>query len=379
MKHSTRRRLTAGAGPVAVLALMALSRGAEAQTFIAPSSETITSETEVRDVEQQSHLIFVQNRSTVPVIVFSVGLAGCENIKGSCGARKTKVQVGPGARRMVLRVEPKVRDRAFAYRFSFSWHADSSYGTQLRAAMAAAGDARSRDQLASQMTDSVGRPDVIVAPTTDPEAPFFSGRVVAAETRRPMSCARIALEDKGQNVVGRARTDPTGIFVIQAPRAGAYRVRVESHGWAPAYGPVLTASTGEDNQREYVVAFTEQMLTSVPENRSEYERARPVALSTPRIGAAPTTPLDQVTLGGSESMPILGIVGRFEPMTAWIQFVVDTAGRVDTASVSVPAATPANAIRSVKSVLPRVRFSPAKDNGRVTCEMMRMQVSFGAK
>ena len=489
MKNPTLYPSGLSARLVATLALLAACREAKAQTFISPNRETITSSTEVRDADRSEHLIFVQNRSTVPVIVFSVTLTGCENVRGNCGARKTNILIGPGRRNMVLRIEPKVRNQAFSYHFGYSWHADSSYGTQVLTAMAAAGDTKSRDRLAAkQQADSLQRagvtlhnelsrddfaalagrvvavraapeslqlapgeemsmrriglllldqenkvlgrtqwyswassgsgpyelipPDRIVARNTgqgvmhlrlaeeaqhvlkaelpsiaipvvvaikvEPNAPFFSGRVVDADTRQPMTCARIALEDNRQNLVGRARSDAMGIFVIQAPRAGAYRVRVESHGWAPIYGPELSANAGEDNQREYVVAFAEQMLTSSFENRGEYERARPVALST-RVGPRPTTALDQVTLGGSESMPILGIVGPYEAMTTWMQFVVDSAGRVDTASISLPAATPASARRSVKSVLPRVRFAPARDNGRVTCDMMRMQVNFSPR
>jgi hypothetical protein len=62
--------------------------------------------------------------------------------------------------------------------------------------------------------------------------------------------------------------------------------------------------------------------------------------------------------------------------TLWAQFTVDSAGRADMASVLLPPGTGPAASASVMSVLPRVRFAPARDRGTPTCELLRMQVRF---
>jgi hypothetical protein len=75
-------------------------------------------------------------------------------------------------------------------------------------------------------------------------------------------------------------------------------------------------------------------------------------------------------------MPILGIVGRAPAGTAWMQFVVDSSGHVAPASITLPGDTVATRLTSVTSMLPRVRFSPARENGQPVCELVRMQVNF---
>jgi hypothetical protein len=86
-----------------------------------------------------------------------------------------------------------------------------------------------------------------------------------------------------------------------------------------------------------------------------------------------------VTLGGSESMPILGIIGRAPAGTVWTQFVVDSTGHVDLGSVTMPAGTDPRNLTSATSVLPRLRFTPAREAGKPVCELLRMQVNFSAR
>lgn len=475
-----------------VLGLTACSAATTQRAFVAPSNETITSDTEVRQENPPTHLIYVENRSTVPVRVFSVTLSSCENIRQPCGPKQANLRVGPGERRVAIRVEPDNPQRAFSYHFNYSWQADSSSAAALTA-LAAGGDASAAQRLAATrradsirkagggpryneltrddftvlagrvvsmrahpeslvlapgeqtslerlqllLIDDQGRvaggtrwmewmvpglgvadfvppdriigrrpgrmvlrfrladearqtlkldaPDVevpiVVAYRFEHNAPAFTGRAVDADSKTPLPCVRVALEDSAQNVVNRARTDATGVFYLQAPHTGTYRVRVEIHGWMPAYGPNEVGAADETKQSEYLVGFTEQLL--VPRRQygrevEDFEHAQPAAV-TNEIGPRPTALVQGVTLGGSESTPILGIIGRIPPMTTWMQFVVDSAGRVDKASILMPPGTSANAKASVASVLPRVRFSPARDKGTPVCEMLRMQVNFSPR
>jgi hypothetical protein len=78
-------------------------------------------------------------------------------------------------------------------------------------------------------------------------------------------------------------------------------------------------------------------------------------------------------------MPILGIIGRAPAGTVWTQFVVDSAGHVDLGSVTMPAGTDQRNLTSAISVLPRLRFVPARDGGKPVCELLRMQVNFSAR
>jgi len=114
----------------------------------------------------------------------------------------------------------------------------------------------------------------------------------------------------------------------------------------------------------------------------EIEHARPVSMrmeapTGAKKGAAPI--VSSVTLGGSEAMPILGIVGRAPVGTMWMQFVVDSVGQVDAKSITLPSGTDQRAISSVSAVLPRVRFAPARESGKPVCELLRMQVNFSSR
>ena len=472
------------------------------RAYVAPSYQTIVSTTEEHEADPPTHIIYVENHSTVPVRIFAITLTNCENVKVTCGVRQTNLRLDPDRREVAVRIEPKNRGQGFHYSFGFSWHVDSANAMAL-AALAQAGDSGSRVKLAAmQHADSLRRaetgphynelsqsdfsvlgprvasmraiPDSLVVepgertsierirlllldkqgtvlgqtrwvswrimsgmnaaiqfepPTTlvakrpgrttfrfslaqqaqqlvptpindveytivaayppDAHAPVFTGRALDADGKTPLACASVALEDSAQNIVTRDRSGATGTFVLVAPRTGTYRVRVEAPGWAPVYGPSELAKADEEKQHEYVVKFTEQMLSfRGTRSADDVEHARPVSLVTPlletssgtrRKSAGDQSLVGAVTLGGSETMPILGIVGRAPTGTSWMQFVVDSTGRVEPSSISLPADTSSKRLASAKSMLPRVHFAPARDAGKAVCELMRMQVNFSSR
>jgi hypothetical protein len=482
-----------------IVTLAALLTGCAAATqhaYIAPTFDTIVSSTEVRSDNPPVHSLVVENRSTVPVIVFSASLTDCENVRDSCTPHPMNVHVGPGQKQIILRAMPTSTERGFSYRFHFSWRADSSdaralsalaasgnsdaqlrlvdqqRGDSVRRAAAAAGYVElSRDDYAAlgsrvaalrAVSDSfvlapgqtmrvddirlvlvdsaqrvlgsthwirwrvppsdavqfnvpkelVGREagravltfgladeaqrlighslgdievPVIVATTVEPDAPLFQGIALDADSRTPLGCAPVALEDSAEHVVARTRTDRTGMFSLTAPRAGSYRVRADARGWTPVYGPLQPVASGETKQFQLLVRFTEQLLGHRSyDDRARFQHAAPAAVSMATYGVMPgrrTTStsvpvISGVTLGGSESAPVLGIIGAAPAGRAWIQFVVDAGGKVDTSSVQLPPDVSPSAAASLKAVLPRVRFTPARAEGTPVCELQRMEVAF---
>ena len=111
----------------------------------------------------------------------------------------------------------------------------------------------------------------------DAHAPDLRRTRVDADTKAPLACAWVALEDSAQNVVARSRTSAHGNFLLASPRPGTYRVRIETPGWQPAFGPTEFAKADEDKQHQYVVKFTEQMLMPrYMRDPDEVEHARPI-------------------------------------------------------------------------------------------------------
>ena len=492
---------------VAALLLAGCASASTQRAYVAPTHETITSTTEEREGNPPAHLIYIQNRSTVPVTVFSVTLSGCENVKQQCTPHPANLRVRPGERQLAIRVEPRDAAQAFGYHFGFSWHADSA-STQALNALAANGDASARarvdamrhadslehaergprynelsrtdfvtlasrartlravpdslvlapgqrasvEQVRLLVLDSAGavlgqtrwlryqipssgavafvppttliarsagravlrfrladeaqtmlanvpnddvEVPVVVAYATDPHAPTFEGIAVDAASKAPLGCLRVALEDSARNTVASGRTDREGTFILAAPRPGSYAVRFETFGWAPVGSPLQSAQPDEIKQQQYVVSFTERLLSApmvtdfsgtqhpYPVAVTASAFAKPPAAGTtlgkatrPVVKPAPRMIVQSVSLRGSETMPILNVVGNAPPGTIWIQFVVDSAGQVDPKTIIYPANTDDRAIGSVNLVLPHVRFSPARENDRAACELMRMQVNF---
>ncbi|MBW8771059.1 MAG: hypothetical protein JF589_14985 [Gemmatimonadetes bacterium] len=96
------------------------------ERFIAPTSSTVNAFTEEGVGDNPAHVLYVQNSSTVPIIVFGITLSQCENIRQPCGSRRVKIRVDPNRRVNVGRVEPRDHERGFSYRWNFSFGGDST-------------------------------------------------------------------------------------------------------------------------------------------------------------------------------------------------------------------------------------------------------------
>ena len=107
--------------------LLACSSPLAAQDrFIAPTASTVNAFTEEGVGDNRAHVLYVQNSSTVPIVVFGITLTQCENIRQPCGSRRVKIRIDPNRRVNVGRVEPRDTERGFSYRWTFSFGGDSS-------------------------------------------------------------------------------------------------------------------------------------------------------------------------------------------------------------------------------------------------------------
>ena len=111
---------------LACLLALALEPLQAQDKFIAPSQYTVIPLTEQSNSDDPVHMLYVSNNSTVPIVLFGITLSSCENVKQSCGSRRTNIKIGAGRRAQVGRVEARDTERAFGYRWAISYHADSS-------------------------------------------------------------------------------------------------------------------------------------------------------------------------------------------------------------------------------------------------------------
>lgn len=54
-------------------------------------------------------VIYVDNRSDEPIVVRTIKLVDCQNLRTRCGVHKLKARVGPKERKAVLRVPAGAR------------------------------------------------------------------------------------------------------------------------------------------------------------------------------------------------------------------------------------------------------------------------------
>ena len=106
---------------------------AKQAVYIAPTNETVYSNVEEPFGTSRQRITYVQNRSTVPVIVYSVLLSGCTNVREHCDQPITlNVRVPPGQRTEIMRVEPRDKTGAFSYQLGYRWRPETGTAATLR-------------------------------------------------------------------------------------------------------------------------------------------------------------------------------------------------------------------------------------------------------
>lgn len=219
---------------------------------------------------------------------------------------------------------------------------------------------------------------VIVAHPQDPRAPLFLGVAKDEATGQPLGCVDVVLEDSVKNETARGRTTREGTFALRPSIPGSYRVLIQIPGWMPVASPLVAAAQGEQKRAEYPARFTEQTIRRrMPEE--DRQPARVLSVRSEAVGGPPdrrgiSTPIIRgISISGSEATPVLGILGGKVDRSTFAQFVVDSAGAADTASVMLDHPD-VQLLRQVKVALARVRFAPATEARSPVCEMQRIQV-----
>jgi len=106
------------------LAIASISAGACASNrvavYVAPSNESIESGSEM-SLGGDGQVVYVYNHSSVPIMVTSLQLLDCENIKNHCEVQHLRMQVAPGQRTNIATVKPENPNRPYSFQFHYSW------------------------------------------------------------------------------------------------------------------------------------------------------------------------------------------------------------------------------------------------------------------
>jgi TonB family protein len=187
-------------------------------------------------------------------------------------------------------------------------------------------------------------------------AQLVMGRVRNKQSGAPLRQIGVALVRDTTAVsepFARTTTDTSGVFYLDAPKAGTYRVAF----MLPTKTMLSDALTvdGADVQREFVLDVHEEERAYL-----EFQVMKPVRLRP-----------DQPHPRYPESMRKSGIQGE-----VLAQFVVDTLGHADMATFKVLRSTAAEFTNAVRVTLPLMSFMPAELQDRKVRQVVQMPFNF---
>jgi len=118
---------------IAAATVACIAPQAQAQKkFVAPTDQTVFLDYEEGYGSTPVQVAYIHNRSSVQIVIYSLTLRDCENVKGSCSPQKVNIKLPAGTRRAVRRIEPRNTEASFRFSMSYGWRADSSDAEALR-------------------------------------------------------------------------------------------------------------------------------------------------------------------------------------------------------------------------------------------------------
>jgi hypothetical protein len=188
------------------------------RAYVAPTPDTVFTTAEEMTATP-GQLIYAENRSSVPVTVYSFTLRECQNVKQQCAVRAMNLHIDPGSRAQLGRVEPSNPQNAFGFRYSFAWRTDSSTTAAL-GALAQTGDASAQQRLDAMRRAEARRRTEVGAQDLDLTAaeltafgdkaallrPVPDSVVLNVGARVSLDTVRVLLIGTSAELLGRVRT-----------------------------------------------------------------------------------------------------------------------------------------------------------------------------
>lgn len=190
-------------------------------------------------------------------------------------------------------------------------------------------------------------------------AQSIQGVIVSESTHRPIGSARVALVDESGRVVARYTTDTvSGAFYLNAPKRGAYEVRILVGNGGLSFSPFFALDSnqtidGAFAAPDYPPAFLEAFLA---------DDVTTVAALQSGGDSGPRFPAEMLQARRN------GIVRA--------RFIVDRQGRPDMSTFKILEADDSSFARSVAETVPRMRFKAAERDGKAVPQVFEVGVDF---
>ncbi|HEY2379522.1 MAG TPA: TonB family protein [Gemmatimonadaceae bacterium] len=187
-------------------------------------------------------------------------------------------------------------------------------------------------------------------------AQTIAGRVLDKQSRKPLNRVSIQLvADTGavSKVLAQTTSDTSGIFYVEAPAVGTYRLLFGVSNASLLSAPLVVKDS--DVQREYLIDL-------------EAERSYFEFQVEKQVEMLPNQPRPKYP----QALRDANIEGE-----VLVQFVVDSAGHPEMWTFKVLRSPHYDFSESVRSAVSHMRFAPAQIQGRKVKQLVQMPFVFG--
>lgn len=192
-------------------------------------------------------------------------------------------------------------------------------------------------------------------------AQTVGGEIVGLESGKPVHGASIALVDDSANIVSSTAADTaSGMFYVDAPHAGHYRVVLFANGGS-FVSPAMQVDSGQTVERKF----------SVPDVPGAFRNAyfaRDVTTPAKLMESVIASPRYPDALAGSGATGVVVLM-----------FVVDEHGHVDRKTVQVINDADYLFAKAVRDYIGNVRYAPAIKDGVAVRQVVQFSVGFGVQ
>jgi len=191
---------------------------------------------------------------------------------------------------------------------------------------------------------------------------YIGGYALDSATSLPLPCLEVALVDTSGRVVTRQLTTSDGLFQLDAPPKGTYRVRFFAWAHDPLLGPAEELEPATERTRKYVLSL------------------RPDAKLAARAPAmwVKGTVADTAADAAPRLRPRSGVLRYPDHLRqnrvhgeVLVHYVVDSTGRVIPPTVQIVRSTHHDFANAVQTFLRTVQHEPARLDHRPVCALMR--------
>ena len=184
------------------------------------------------------------------------------------------------------------------------------------------------------------------------------GEIVGLESGKPVHGASVALVDDSANIVSSTAADTVnGMFYVDAPHAGHYRVVLFANGGS-FVSPAMQVDAGQTVERKF----------SVPDVPGAFRNAY--------FAQDVTDPAQLLSINPQPRYP-RSAEGTGQSALVVLMFVVDEHGRVDPGSVQVINDTKYDFARAARAGIANAVYRPAVKDGASVRQVTQLSIGFG--